>query len=216
MKSLDFVKKQVEEVKTDIVFSTSYKTIIILDGHGLSTTQSIELTNSCYYLSAENTTLNSINFNEFLERLCVTAGSVKNELMGIKSTQDHILFPLKGSQKFNGYTIQKVIKAHNITDYKVSSIINNFEIGEKQCALKFIYTNFHPTSKNRLVQIRIEGTDDKNIKLSEIEEFVTPWFQEKTNDSVIENLIWESCGQTSDLSEPSSIEYVWGACREYE
>lgn len=215
MKALSLDKKQAEEVKSNILFSTSYKTIIILDGHGLSKTHNIELKNSCYYLAGENSTLNSTDFNNFLEKLCVTAGSVKNDLMGVKFTKDHILFPLKGSQKFSGYTIQKVIKDKNITDYKVSSIINNFEIGEKQCSLKFIYTNFHPISKNRLVQLRIEGTDDKNINLSEIEEFITPWFQEKTSDSIIENLIWESCGQTSDLSEPSSIEYVWGACREY-
>ena len=62
--------------------------------------------------------------------------------------------------------------------------------------------------------MRIEGTEDKSITLSEIQEFVVPWFTKQTGDNQIENLIWESCGYTNDLSEDISVEYVWGACRD--
>lgn len=198
-----------------LILSYSYKIIIVLDGHGLSDLKNIILKNNCYFLTEEKTSISSEKFNEELEKLCYSAGDYTKSLIKTSYTTQHYLYPLKGSQKFTSKTIQKILKENPVEGYKgVSSLVNNFEIDLKQCTLKFLYTDFNTITKCRLVQMRIEGTEDKSITLSEIEEFVVPWFTKQTGDNQIENLIWESCGCTNDLSEKIPVEYFWGACRD--
>ena len=171
-----------------------------MDGHGLSDLKNIILKNNCYFLTEEKTSISSEKFNEELEKLCYSAGDYTKSLIKTSYTTQHYLYPLKGSQKFTSKTIQKILKENPVEGYKgVSSLVNNFEIDLKQCTLKFLYTDFNTITKCRLVQMRLEGTEDKSITLSEIEEFVVPWFTKQTGDNQIENLIWESCGGSLNI-----------------
>jgi len=202
----------IEKQSISFSFSVSYRVLFILDGHGVSTDKEIVLKNSCRFLTSKGTTLSSEEFNNFLKDLCYSPINTNN-VEGFKLIDEHILFPLKGSQKLNGYTIQKIIKDNGIPGYSITSLVNNFDVNSRQCTLKFLYTNFHPETKCRLVQLRVDGTEEKQISLSEIEEFIVPWFTKISNENEIENLIWESCGFTNDLSTEIPVEYIWGACR---
>jgi len=199
----------------NLIPSNSYKVIMILDGHGLSNSKVINLKNGCYFLTEENTSLSSEKFNEDLKRFCDSAGDYTKDLIKTSCTTEHYLHPLKGSQKFTSKTIQNILKEDPIEGYKgVYSIVNNFKIDLKQCVLKFIYTDFNTVTKSRLVQMRIEGTEEKYIALSEIEKFVVPWFTKETDVFEQSENQMESCGFINDLSEEIPVVYVWGACRE--
>ena len=150
--------------------SIKLKTFIIFDGHGYRSDKEILLKNKIIFLCPQDEILTSVVFNKYLANLMESFGTCVNIEDGRLQCNEHFFLPLLGSQLKSSKMLHSINKEKNLGLYLKSGILQ-IKIAENEYLLYVLRTKHHPTTKIRVIQIRIKGQSKTEISLSNFEKY---------------------------------------------